>query len=166
MISSEFVTLTGKFIEESPPFDYMLRLLIAIGQHHHSLRSQVLAVASAQSNSTPAHSAQNALTGALRQIGESIRSDFETRKVWAGVEDLGKRCRAVAASPLTQEVGENIASQLSQFSEAYENFVKTYSVESTLILVELGNDLHISVDSLRMTSVLASKALLEPPIPS
>lgn len=164
MTSRDFIGLTARFIESSAPFEYLLSLLLVIAEAHESLSGDVSGLAAVQDNSNHVVPAHLRLTTKLRGVSERVRNEFESRKVWAGVEDLGRRVRDLAESEFAQEVGEKVATQLSRFSEIYEQFLKTYSVETTFILVDRGNDLYQTLDSMRTTAVLAEKALLPSPL--
>lgn len=164
MTSNEFVKLLGVFLAESVAFDYFVELLLAISNHHHALGGSILDLARSESSANSAHSRQRVFSSELSEIGASLRAELHTRRVWAGVEELGNRCHALAASPLTREVGEKIGNELSRFSEMYEDFLKSYSESATFSLLDSGNDLYISVDSLRMSAHLAEQALAEPEI--
>jgi hypothetical protein len=161
MTSETFVLLIGTFIEPSRRFEYLLKLLTLIADQQDLLRNRLLSLANANHNTTAVHSGQIDLTRELGEIGETIRTTFNTRSVWAGIEDLGARANTVAETAIGQEVGEEVNNRLNQFSDAYEQFVKTYTVGDTLTLLNLGNDLYTAVDSLRQTVRLTTNALVQ-----
>ncbi len=159
MTSRDFVCLTGRFIQDSPALEYLLSLLGMIKEAHTSLLERMSAVIRAQNGSSQLHSAQTSLTTALSSFSSTIRTDFDTQKVWAGVEDLRGRAAKLREETFAQEVAGSIGGQLSIFSNAYEQFVKTYSADNTFALIAAGNDLYLAVDSLRVVAVLAQQAL-------
>ncbi len=164
MTSNEFLKTLGNFLAESAAFDYFVELLLSISKHHQALGPSILELARSESSANNAHARQRALNSELSKIRTSLREELNTRKVWAGVEELGNRCGALAASPLTREIGEQIGNELSRFSEMYEHFLKSYSESAVFSLIDIGNELYISIDSLRMSARLAEEALAEPKI--
>jgi hypothetical protein len=160
MTSSDFVRLTTGFIDSSPGFDYLLKLLATIAEGEESLRLKVFTLTQAQSNTNEVPPAHTDLKTTLASLANEIRKDFDSRKVWNGVEDLTRRAVSLAANDFAKEVGGEIGNLLSRFSGAYEQYLKSYSPETTLTLVNTGNDLYLAMDSLRMTAVLARDALL------
>ena len=96
---------------------------------------------------------------ALDQAAKDIKNSLETRKMWAGVEELGERLRNLRSSRFAEEIAVTIADQLSRFSDAYEAFVRTYSRDTTLALLVTGNDLYLRVDAVRTMAVLVEKEL-------
>jgi hypothetical protein len=159
MTSEAFVQLIGNFIEESPRLQYLLQLLVYIAEQQQVLRDRLGSLANATYNTAGVQTSQHDLTRELGEIGEFIRTTYNTRSIWSGIEDLGTRAIAVKQTTVGQEVGEEVSNRLSRFSEAYEQFVKTYSVGSTLTLLQVGNDLYTSFDSLRQTAILTKNAM-------
>ena len=162
MTSNEFAKLLGNFITRTGTFDYVIEFLLTISKHHRALTEAISTLAVPETNVNTAHARLTAFSRAVSEISNSMRTEFHTRGVWAGVEEIGRRSRDLAALPLTQEIGETIGHQLSQFSEAYEQFLKSYSENATFALVDVGNDLWISIDGLRMSAFLSQQALAEP----
>ena len=164
MTSSDFVRLTSGFIDSSPGFDYLLKLLATIAEGHRSLRSEIQGLVKAQASSNQVHSAHASLGTSLNSLSNEIRQNFDSRKVWFGVEDATRRARMLAENDFAKEVGSEIGNHLSIFSDAYEKYLKSYSTTATFTLVDAGNDLYLALDSLRMTGVLARNALLPVPL--
>lgn len=159
MTSRDFVRLTGVFVESGDAFDYLNALLRTIHEAHVTLSTKISGMIRTEPGTNLATNAHNEFRATVSGTSTEIRSSFRTQSVWAGVEDLRRRIEKVRVSDISVELGESVGSQLSLFSDAYEEFVSSYSVEKTFTLVDTGNDLYQSIEALKLTATLATRAL-------
>jgi hypothetical protein len=83
--------------------------------------------------------------------------------VWAGIDELSRRIASFGDAAFGREVRENVSQHLERFADAYEDFVKHYSSQTTFTLTSAARDLHIALRSVQLVGHLAAEAFEQSP---
>jgi hypothetical protein len=158
MTSQEFVQITGAFLSESEDFQYFVQLLHKIEPLHRQVQSLVAQLVHTQ-NSSQVISGHGELRRTLSAVAEGVRDNFSTQRVWTGVAQFRLALASFRAAPISPELAHQIDSRLIQFSDSYEQFIKTYDPQDTFQLLEKGNILHQSLDCMQFLALSARNAL-------
>jgi hypothetical protein len=160
MISREFLQLTNVFIASSGAYDYLLSLLTELSQASASIDDVSHQLASA--SRAEAVSVRDSLATILETTASQVRISRETRKVWAGIDELDRRIAAFGDAGFGKTVRDSISERLQRFATTYEEFVKQYSNEATFTLARAASDLYVALESIRLVGRLAADAF-DPP---
>src|SRR5205085_7242293 len=158
MTSREFVTSISALTYPTEEIDYFISLLLKLAQETPNVRENVANIIRTRAGTTEGNSAQSRLESTMDRIANEIRTEFSIRKVWAGVEQLTDRILQFGESTVSGQIASVLQGRVDRFSEAFEEFIKSYRDTDAFTLFNAAIDLLTPLESLRQTATLAGNS--------